>query len=139
MPHIGPAPGGNGAQARHLSWLNAGAVFCLIALIALCVAWELWLAPLRPGGSWMVLKALPLLAPLFGILHGRIYTFRWSAMLVIGYFLEGAMRAYADSGTSALLAAIEIALALSFVAIAVAYVRLQVSTTHSALEPARRR
>jgi uncharacterized membrane protein len=94
-------------------------------LIALCIAWELWLAPLRPGGSWMVLKALPLLAPLFGILHGRVYTFRWSAMLMLGYFLEGAVRAYADRGASALLAGIELALALSFVALAVAYVRTQ--------------
>jgi uncharacterized membrane protein len=112
-------------------------VFCLTALIALCVAWELWLAPLKPGGSWMVLKALPLLAPLFGILHGRLHTFRWSAMLAIGYFLEGSVRAYADSGLSALLAASELTLALSFVAIAVAYVRMRVSALDSALEPAR--
>ena len=48
----------------------------LIALIFLCVAWELWLAPLRPGGSWLVLKALPLLAPLMGILKGRRYTYQ---------------------------------------------------------------
>jgi uncharacterized membrane protein len=133
VPRTGPATGGNGAQARKLSRLNACAVFCLTALIALCVAWELWLAPLRPGGSWLVLKALPLLAPLFGILHGRRYTFRWSAMLVIGYFLEGAVRAYADSGISALLAATEITLALSFVAIAIAYVRVPVTSVTSAL------
>jgi uncharacterized membrane protein len=92
-------------------------------MIALCVAWELWLAPLRPGGSWMVLKALPLLAPLRGVLHGRVYTLRWSGMLMLGYFLEGVVRTYADSGTSALLAAIETSLALIFVALAVAYVR----------------
>ena len=34
----------------------------LVALIVLCVAWEAWLAPLRPGGSWMILKVVPLLA-----------------------------------------------------------------------------
>ena len=33
----------------------------LIALIFLCLARDLWLAPLRPAGSWLVLKALPLL------------------------------------------------------------------------------
>ncbi|MGH8664189.1 MAG: DUF2069 domain-containing protein [Burkholderiales bacterium] len=103
--------------------LHACAVFCLTALIALCIAWELWLAPLRPGGSWMVLKALPLLAPLFGILHRRLYTFRWSAMLAIAYFVEGAVRVYADSGLSAVLAGMEIVLALLFFAAAVAFVR----------------
>jgi uncharacterized membrane protein len=103
--------------------LYAAAVFCLVALIALCIAWELWLAPLRAGGSWMVLKALPLLAPLRGILHRRLYTFRWSAMLALVYFVEGAVRVYAESGLSALLAAFEIALALLFFAAAVAFVR----------------
>ena len=49
----------------------------LIALIFLCLAWELWLAPLRPGGSWLALKILPLMAPLFGILRNRVYTFQW--------------------------------------------------------------
>ena len=57
----------------------------LIALIFLCVAWELWLAPIRPGGSWLVLKALPLLAPLMGILKGRRYTYQWAPMLVLAY------------------------------------------------------
>lgn len=125
MSGTGPAPGRDGDQARRLSRLNAGAVFCLTALIALCVAWELWLAPLRPGGSWMVLKALPLLLPLFGILHGRVYTYRWSGMLALGYFLEGAVRAYADSGAAALLAAVELTLALAFAAFAVAFVRVK--------------
>lgn len=99
------------------------AVGSLTALIALSVAWELWLAPLRPGGSWMVLKALPLLAPLFGVLRGRHYTYRWAAMLVIAYFIEGVMRAYADSGTSALLASLEVALVLTFLVAAVGFVR----------------
>ena len=42
--------------------LHKAAVAALLALIVLCVAWELFLAPLRPGGSWLVLKVLPLLA-----------------------------------------------------------------------------
>lgn len=108
---------------RRFDWPYAGAVTCLTALIALCLAWELWIAPLRPGGSWLVLKAVPLLAPLFGILHRRPYTFRWAAMLVLAYFVEGTVRAYADRGTSALLAAIEVALALAFIACAIAFVR----------------
>jgi uncharacterized membrane protein len=97
----------------------------LTALIGLCVAWELWLAPLRPGGSWMVLKALPLLAPLFGILHGRIYTYRWSSMLMVVYFIEGCFRAYAETGTSGTLAAIEVLLSLLFIVAAGLFIRGQ--------------
>ena len=95
----------------------------LIALIALCVAWELWLAPLRPGGSWVVLKVLPLLTPLFGILKPRIYTYQWAAMVMLGYFVEGVVRAFSESGRSAALAGLEIALALTFIVSAAAFVR----------------
>jgi len=101
------------------------AVASLTAMIGLCIAWELWLAPLRPGGSWMVLKVLPLLAPLFGILHGRIYTYRWSSMLLVAYFIEGCFRAYADSGIGRSLAGAEIVLSLLFIAAAGAYIQGQ--------------
>jgi len=95
----------------------------LIALILLCLSWELWLAPLRPGGSWLVLKALPLLAPLFGILHGRLYTYRWSTLLIQLYFAEGLMRAVTESGLSAWLAVIEVILAVTFFTAAALYIR----------------
>jgi uncharacterized membrane protein len=95
----------------------------LIVLIFLCVAWELVLAPLRPGGTWLALKALPLLAPLFGVLHERRYTFQWSTLLIWFYVAEGATRTYTDSGTSAILAAIEAVLALGYFAAAVAWLR----------------
>lgn len=104
--------------------LYVAAIASLTGLIALCIAWELWLAPLRPGGSWLVLKALPLLAPLFGLLHARTYTYRWSAVLMVPYFIEGSVRGYADSGLSAALAGLEVLFALTFIAVAVAYVRL---------------
>lgn len=95
----------------------------LIGLIALCLAWELWLAPLRAGGSWMVLKVLPLLAPLFGILRGKRYTHGWTSMLAIAYFVEGVVRAYAETGISAKLAMLEIALAVMLFASAIGYIR----------------
>ena len=100
------------------------ACLSLLALIFLCLAWELWWAPLRPGGSWLALKALPLLLPLLGILRGRRYTYQWSSMLILAYFAEGAVRAYADGGRSAMLAWAELALALAFFAGAVLYARL---------------
>ena len=106
---------------RESAWLAACAA--MIALILLCVAWELWLAPLRPGGSWLVLKALPLLVPLFGLLHGRRYTFQWSTLLIWIYAAEGATRAVTDKGPSAHLAVVELVLSLVFFGAAVAYVR----------------
>jgi uncharacterized membrane protein len=96
----------------------------LVALIALCLAWELWLAPLRPGGSLMALKALPLALPLAGIFSGRRYTYQWSGMLILGYFTEGVTRAIAERGLSQLLASAEIGLSLAFFAAALAYSRL---------------
>lgn len=95
------------------SHLLVAASASLIGLILLCLAWELWLAPLRPGGSWLVLKTLPLLAILFGILHGRIYVYRWASLLVWPYFAEGVMRAMSEPPPSAWLAAIEILLTLT--------------------------
>lgn len=97
----------------------------LIALIALCLAWELWLAPQRAGGSWLALKVLPLLIPLFGILRGKRYTYRWITLLIIVYFVEGAVRAWSDQGLSAQLALVEIALTVIIFASAIAFVRVK--------------
>jgi uncharacterized membrane protein len=112
------------AQQPQQRRLRLVATTVLIALIALTLLWELWLAPLRPGGSWLALKTLPLLLPLSGVIRGRIYTYRWGLMLVLAYFTEGVVRAYAERGTVAALAAIEIALSIAFFASAIAYVRV---------------
>lgn len=96
----------------------------LAALIALCLAWELWLAPLRPGGSLVALKALPLALPLPGILAGRRYTYQWSSLLILAYFAEGATRSWGERGTSQLCAAAELLLSVAFFAAAVSYARL---------------
>lgn len=95
----------------------------LLALITLCIAWELWLAPLRPGGSWVVLKTLPLLLIVPGVFRGNIYTYRLSTMLVLAYFVEGVVRGYADRGTSQWLAWGEAALALAYFTACIVCVR----------------
>ena len=100
-----------------------GAVASLIALIVLCVAWETVLAPLRPNGSWMVLKVIPLLLPLRGILKRDIYTLQWSSMLILLYLAEGSVRAYTDTGVSAWLAYSEIALVCIFFLCSLLYLR----------------
>jgi uncharacterized membrane protein len=101
-------------------WLAVGST---LALIVLGLAWELWWAPLRPGGSWLVLKVLPLCVPLAGFLRNRMYTYRWVSLLVWLYFTEGVVRAYSDRGLSGQLAFIEIVLCLALFAACVLHVR----------------
>jgi uncharacterized membrane protein len=103
--------------------LRLAAAAALAALIVVCLAWELWLAPLRPGGSLVALKALPLAAPLSGVLAGRRYTYQWSSLLILAYFAEGATRAWSDAGLSRTLAWVEIALSVFFFAATVSYAR----------------
>lgn len=104
--------------------LRLGATVSLIALILLCLAWESVLAPLRPGGSLLVLKATPLLLPLFGILRGNRYTYQWSSMFILFYFTEGVVRAWSDVGLSAQLALLELLFTLLFFVCAIYYARL---------------
>jgi uncharacterized membrane protein len=92
-------------------WFNRLASGSLVALLIFCLAWELWLAPLRPGGSMLALKALPLLLPLRGILHGKRYTHQWTSMLALAYVTEGLVRAASDQGVSQMLAMAETVLA----------------------------
>ena len=111
------------ASSHLLRALRLAAAGSLALRVALCLAWELWLAPLRPGGSLIALKALPLLLPFRGIAEGRRYTYQWASMLILAYFAEGVMRAWAERGLSQSLAAMEVALSLAFFAAAVAYAR----------------
>ena len=106
--------------ARTLSLIASAS---LIELIFLSLAWELWLAPLRPGGSWLVLKTLPLLLPLMGVLKGRRYTYQWASMFILIYFTEGVMRAWSDPKPAASLALIEILLSVVFFLAAIGYAK----------------
>ena len=86
----------------------------LLALILLSILWEIWLAPLHPGGSWLVVKVIPLLLPVVGILKGRRYTYQWSSMLILLYFIEGIVRTFSNTGVASALARVETGLALVF-------------------------
>lgn len=98
------------------------AAVALVGLIILCLVWELFLAPIRPGGSWLVLKVIPLLFPLRGVLKGNIYTLQWSSMLILLYFMEGVTRAWSDPNPlSVSMAIIEIVLSLVFYLCAMFY------------------
>jgi len=102
--------------------LAAGALLALIAMIVLSLAWELWLAPLRPGGSALALKAIPLLLALRGTFRRSVYTLQWASMLVLLYLAESIVRGMTDGGLSARLGWLEALLAITFFVCALSYV-----------------
>ena len=110
------------AQVALTRWLAVGS---LLGLIVLGLAWELWLAPLRPGGTWLALKVLPLCLPLAGLLRHRMYTYRWVSLVVWIYFTEGVVRAYSDRAPSSYLAMVEVLLCLVLFAACALHVRLR--------------
>ena len=127
-PAPSPSPASPPVVARarpSVAWTRTAAVGSLLGLIVLGLAWELWLAPIRPGGSWLALKVLPLCLPLAGLLKNRMYTYRWLSLLVWIYFTEGVVRAWSDRPPGHLLALVEIALCLVLFAACAAHVRLR--------------
>ncbi|MFC6280143.1 MULTISPECIES: DUF2069 domain-containing protein [Polaromonas] len=118
-------------------WLAAGS---MLGLIVLGLAWELWLAPIRPGGSLLALKVLPLCLPLAGILKNRMYTYRWMSLLVWVYFTEGATRAWSDRPPGNYLAMIEVFLCLLLFTACALHVRLRLknaaTSSPAAADPA---
>ncbi|WP_024972580.1 DUF2069 domain-containing protein [Ralstonia pickettii] len=107
-------------ESRALALLGAAS---LIALILLCAAWELWLAPVRPGGSWLALKALLLAWPLPGVLRKNRYTMQWASMFILLFFTEGIVRATSDAGLSRSLAWGEVVLSVVFFTATILYLR----------------
>ena len=104
--------------------LRRFAITSLLGLILLCVLWETWLAPLKPGGTLLFLKALPLAFAVRGVAKGQIYTMQWSSMLVLLYLMEGVVRVRSDPpGPSIIMAWIEILLSTVFFLSAIFYVR----------------
>jgi uncharacterized membrane protein len=100
---------------------RAIALAALLALIALGLAWELWLAP--TGSGTLALKVLPLVLCVAGLLRHRMYTFRWLSLLVWLYFTEGVVRATTESGLSQALAVAEVLLCLVLFSACAVYIR----------------
>ena len=107
---------------NQIRWL---AFISTLALIALGVGWELFWAPVRPGGSTLVLKVLPLCFTLAGLWMNRIYTYRWLSLMVWLYFTEGVVRAYSDKAPGNYLAMAEVALSITVFVACVLHVRLR--------------
>ena len=103
-------------------WL---ALASLGGLIVLGLAWEMWLAPLRPGGSLLALKVLPLCIPLAGLMKNRMYTYRWLSLMIWLYFTEGVVRAWSDKPPGNYLAMIEVLLCLLLFTACALHVRVR--------------
>lgn len=119
---VGRHPPERMALIERLRLLCLGQVF---ALIALGVAWELWLAPLPGGTGALALKVVPLLFTIGGMWRHRMYTYRWTTLLIWLYVAEGLVRASGDPGLSAWLAGVEVVLSVGLFVACSAYVRLR--------------
>ena len=100
-------------------------VLLTIALIVLGVAWEPVLAPLRPGGSLLALKVLPLLLVLPAFWKGRIRHYQLWSMLILAYLCEGVVRGMSDGGRSSLLGWMGAALAAAIYLAILRYITLR--------------
>jgi uncharacterized membrane protein len=103
-----PSPAGQADPVVQAT--RALSIASLLGLIVLGLAWELVLAP--TGNRTLVLKVVPLLFPLVGLLKHRLYTHRWVSLLVWLYFTEGVVRATSDPYPSWVLALVEVILCL---------------------------
>jgi uncharacterized membrane protein len=97
------------------NWLSKNpyqliATVAFVDLFILCVAWEWFISPLRPGGSWLMLKGIPLLFAIPGLWKGKIYTMQWASMLILLYITEGLTRIL-ETGTNFWMALLETAIA----------------------------
>ncbi len=125
-----------GAADRVVQTTRALSIAALLGLVVLGLAWELVLAP--TGNRTLVLKVIPLLFPLFGLLKHRLYTHRWVSLLVWLYFTEGVVRATSDPYPSWVLALIEVLLCLVLFTASAVHVRwrLQQAKARGPLEEA---
>uniref|UniRef100_B1XUN8 Membrane protein-like protein n=1 Tax=Polynucleobacter necessarius subsp. necessarius (strain STIR1) TaxID=452638 RepID=B1XUN8_POLNS len=86
------------------------ATAAFVDLFILCVSWEWFISPLRPGGSWLILKGVPLLFAIPGLWKGKVYTMQWASMLILLYVTEGLVRIL-ETGANFWLATLETLLA----------------------------
>ena len=89
------------------------ALVLVISMIIFGISWEIWLNPIRPGGSMLWAKVLPLMLALPGLYKARIYTFQWLSLLVWLYVCEALVRVYTTQKIEILLSIIWLLMSLS--------------------------
>ena len=116
-------------KANQIEMTRLLALGSLAGLIVLGLAWEMWLAPIRPGGSLLALKVLPLCIPLAGIMKNRMYTYRWVSLMVWLYFTEGVVRGWSDRAPGNYLGMIEVVLCLVLFTACALHVRVRLKNS----------
>ena len=106
----------------------------LLGLIALGLAWELWLAP--TGSGTLALKVVPLVLCVVGLWRHRMYTYRWLSLLIWLYVMEGVARAATESGIGQRMAALEVFLGVLLFGACAAYIRLRLRNGTAVAVPA---
>jgi len=109
------------------------AVASAVALIALSIVWELVWA--RTGHGTLVLKALPLVIALPGLLKHRMYTYRWLSLAIWLYVAEGLVR-IGDRAPADWCAGAELALSLVLFVACAAQVRWRHAVARRLASPA---
>jgi len=93
-------------------------------LLALLLAWQLWLSPPQlPLALVLIVLIGPLLLPLRGLLKGKAKSHFWASLLALFYGVHG-IGEVAASATDRPLAIMEILLALCLFGGSLAYVRI---------------
>lgn len=92
-------------------------------LVALCIGWEAWWAPLRPGGSLLVVKALPMLVLLPGLARERPRAYQWTTLVILLYVCESVVRMMSEASPVRDLAGLELILALVIYVGAIGWLR----------------
>lgn len=119
------------AEAANLSARLARlAVAGLIALVATQFLWETLLAPLRPGGSWLLLKVVPLAFLIPGVVRGARRSQQWLSLLLPFYLAEAVVRGWSESGRHSLVAWFAGLLAASTFLVLLAWVRSERIRSH---------
>jgi uncharacterized membrane protein len=105
----------SGFRVAHL---QRATVALVAALVLAEILWETVLAPIRPGSSWLALKALPIALLWPALARGSRRAGQWASLLLPFYFAEGIVRAVSEAGRHAMAAALAAALAaLAFVSL----------------------
>ena len=111
-------------EEKEQRWRRAAAA-ALAAIALLEILWELWLAPVRPGGSLLALKGVPLLALWIGVARAKLRAAQWALLLLPWYFAEGLVRGISEAGRHALCAFAACALALAALGAALTWIRVR--------------
>ncbi len=122
-------------KARFYYFMTLTAYFGLLILLA---SWIIFFDP--PENSTTSLALLFILTPLIlalrGLLNGKRYTYAWSSMLILFYFLHGVVEAWANiNPLIQTLALFEVGLTVIFFIGAIFYVKHKSQELGQKLEP----